>query len=334
MRIQAIKLMVALVVVAGISAASPIFTVLYDPTVNFSAADKATIQNAINFYSQNMTGNFTVSIVFGEQASGGGSSMWSVDSTTYNAYYNALVANSSGNATDTSAIASLGGGAQTNNPVTGSQDIQVTTTLASALGIGSQAANSFAACGGVVADACISLSQAALNASGVPLDGLGGIVQHETDEVLGTASNLPNGGGTVPTDPLAADLYRYSAPGVRSFALNSSTGVPCTGAPTAYLSVDGGATNLNFYNNCNNGGDYGDWIGVDGLQVQDAFGPDSQAASLLLSSPEVTLLDATGYNFRTTSAVVPEPSSVVFVLLGLVAITALGKRVCTGRPSL
>lgn len=66
---------------------------------------------------------------------------------------------------------------------------------------------------------------------------------------------------------------------VRSFSYNSSTDVPCTGSPTAYFSINGGATNLNQYNNCNNGEDYGDWIYIDGKQVQDAFGPDDQAAS-------------------------------------------------------
>ena len=120
---------------------------------------------------------------------------------------------------------------------------------------------------------------------------------------------------SLPTDPLAADLYRYSASGVRSFALNTSTAVPCTGSPTAYFSIDGGVTNLNSYNNCNNGGDYGDWIGVDGLQVQDAFGPDTQAASLNISSPEVKLLDAVGFNVGTSAT--PEPSTVTLLLMGL-----------------
>ena len=79
---------------------------------------------------------------------------------------------------------------------------------------------------------------------------------------LGTSSALPNGGGTVPGNPAAADLFRYGAPGVRSFALNTSTAEPCTGTPTAYFSVNGGITNLSNYNNCNNGGDYGDWGGA------------------------------------------------------------------------
>ncbi|MBV8731269.1 MAG: PEP-CTERM sorting domain-containing protein [Acidobacteriia bacterium] len=162
-------------------------------------------------------------------------------------------------------------------------------------------------------------------AGGTPQAALFGDVEHETDEVLGTSSALPNGGGTVPTDPKAADLFRYSAPGVRSFAINTSTAEPCTGTPTGYLSINGGITNLNPYNNCNNGGDYGDWIFDDGHQVQDAFGPDDVPSSLNLGSPEVTLLDAVGYNFKVSS--VPEPGSIGLVLIGLACLLpAIRKR--------
>jgi MYXO-CTERM domain-containing protein len=153
-----------------------------------------------------------------------------------------------------------------------------------------------------------------------------GTVEHEVDEVFGTPSALPGGGGTLPTDPSAADLFRYSAPGTRSFAFNSSTDVPCTGTPTAYFSINGGTTNLNNYNNCNNGGDYGDWIYTDGLQVQDAFGPDDVASSLNLGSPEVTLLDAVGYNFGSAATTTPEPSSFVLLLVGLAAVPVLRRR--------
>ena len=305
--------------------ASPTITALFDPGVNFSATDRAEIQSALNFYASNMTSTFSVTVAFGSQTGGGGSSQWFTQDSTYSNYYNALVAHSSGNVTDTTAIASLGG-AHANNPVTGSTDIQTTATLAAALGLGSQVSDTFASCGGLSANACITLSIGMLNPGGSPLAGLEGTVEHEFDEVLGTASALPNGGGALPTDPLAADLYRYGAPGVRSFALNSSTEVPCTGSPTAYLSINGGVTNLNNYNNCNQGGDYGDWIGVDGIQVQDAFGPDDQAASLTLNSPEVTLLDAVGYNFASNAVTtnVPEPASLALFGAGLAGLVVAG----------
>ncbi len=302
--------------------ASATFNVVFDPGAGFTAADMNAIQSAVDFYTSNLTSTFTVTIAFGSQAGGGGTSSWFTQSATYTNYYNALVAASSGDATDTSAIASLGvPGA--NNPVTGSGNIVLTSTLASLLGLGSQASSTFNDCGGLTANACITISSAALNTGGSPEAGVGSIVQHEVDEVLGTASNLPNGGGTVPTDPMPADLFRYSAINTRSFALNTSTAVPCTGSPTAYFSVDGGGSNVATYNNCNNGGDYGDWIGTDGLLVQDAFGPDTQAAALDLSSPEVTVLDAVGFDFQSA---VPEPSTFVLFLTGLAAVPLLRKR--------
>jgi hypothetical protein len=321
------------VVFAAIPAfANPVITAEYDPGAGFTAADMAVIQSALNFYENNVADNFSLTIAFGASPGGGGSSVWSTDTVNYSDYYSALVGHSSGNATDTSAIASLGGGPQINNPVTGSAEIDLTTTLAALLGLGSQSSSSFAGCGGLTANACIAIGTDVLfgGPGGTPNGGLGGVIQHETDEVLGTASALPNGGGSVPTNPLAADLYRYSAPGTRGFALNTSTDVPCTGSPTAYLSVNGGTTNLNDYNNCNNGGDYGDWIGTDGLQVQDAFGPDDVAASLSPTSPEMTLLDAVGYNLTTTTAV-PEPSTGL-LMLGFLAMLPVAKIGLRRRP--
>lgn len=325
---RAAKLAAALALGAGLSAADPTFTILYDPTVNFSAADKAQIQDAINFYTSTITSTFNVTLAFGGQAGGGASTSSFSDTVAYSDYYSALVANSSGNGTDTTAIASLGG-PNVNNPVTNSSNITLRPTLEAALGIGSQVSGSFAQCDDLTANACIQVGTNVLNAAGAPMGSLMGTVEHEVDEVLGTSSELPGGGGTLPADPSTADLFRYSAPGTRSFAFNSSTNEPCTGSPTAYFSINGGVTNLNPYNNCNNGGDYGDWIFDDGLQVQDAFGPDDVASALTLSSPEVTLLDAVGYNFGT--AAVPEPASLVLLLTGLAAIPVLRRRLA-GKP--
>ena len=321
---KAARLAVALALGAGIAAASPTFTVLYDAGANISAADKTIIQNAVNFYTSNMTGSWSVSIVFGSQVAGGATSEKLVyGGLSYNSYYNDLGSNSSGDATDLAAIASLGGGPHTSNPVNGTTSIAMTTTLASALGLAAQQGTTWADCGGVSADACITLSTALLNASGSPDVELNADVQHEIDEVLGTSSALPNGGGTLATNPDVADLFRYSAPGTRSYALNTSTSNPCTGA-AAYFSVDGGTTNLDSYNNCNNGGEYGDWFCDDGSQVQCYAGPGGVPASLTLSSSEVKLLDAVGFNFA--SAAVPEPSSVVLLMAGLGALAVPWRR--------
>jgi hypothetical protein len=57
------------------------------------------------------------------------------------------------------------------------------------------------------------------------------------------------------TDASPADLFRYSAPGTRSFLGNSNT---CSGY-SAYFSINSGNTD---YNNCPFGGDYGDWVSI------------------------------------------------------------------------
>ncbi len=322
------KALCALAILGSAAAvsATPLINVVYDPTVGFSSADMAAIQSAVDFYTANMSSNFSLTVAIGGQSAGGASSQWYYGSYSYATYYNALVANSSGNATDTAAIASLGG-PSANNPVTGSTTINMTATLASTLGLGSQYSSAFSSCGNLNANACITLNTTLLNTSGTPGAALEGIVQHEMDEVLGTASALPNGGGTVPTIPMVADLYRYSAPGVRSFALNTSTSVPCSGTPTAYFSVDGGNTSPTgaTYNNCNNGGDYGDWIGTSGQNVQDAYGSYSQTVTLNMNSPEVQVLDAVGYNFASITPT-PEPSTYVMLLTGLCAWPWMRKR--------
>ena len=322
---KAARMAAVLVLGAGIAAAGPIINILYDPTVNFSASDQTQIQDAINFFTANMTSDVSLTIAFGAQAGGGASTSSFSDTVNYSAYYNALLANSSGDATDIAAIASLGG-PSADNPVTGSTDISIRPTLAATLGLGSQVSDPFSGCGDLTANACIQVGTNVLNSTGAPMASLFGTVEHEVDEVFGTSSALPGGGGTLPADPSAADLFRYSAPGTRSFAFNLSSDVPCTGSPTAYFSINGGVTNLNQYNNCNNGGDYGDWIYTDGLQVQDAFGPDDVASSLALNSPEVALLDAVGYNFSPASSAAPEPSSMVLLLTGLGVIPVLRRR--------
>ena len=64
----------------------------------------------------------------------------------------------------------------------------------------------------------------------------------------------------------------------------------------SFFSIDGGTTDLNEFNNCNNGGDYGDWITHTPSQVQDAFINGSSSPSLSVTSPEVRALDVIGYN--------------------------------------
>src|SRR5208282_328809 len=95
------------------------------------------------------------------------------------------------------------------------------------------------------------------------------VAMHEIDESLGiggTGSFLGSGFSGVGD----LDLFRYSAPGVRSYVTTQ------TSSPLAYFSIDGGNTVLSYFNQTS-GADYGDWLSNPipngfGPQVQDAFG--------------------------------------------------------------
>ena len=293
--------------------ANPSITALFDPAANggagFSAADMATIENALSFYATNITSTVSVTVDFTTQTAGGASTVQGYyNGLSYSDYYSALASNASltGNAVQVSAVGSLPN--TTNNPVTGSSGVTMSTTLASLFGLASQSNDPQANCGVLSGAACIEIG---LDELGQP--SLLGTVQHEFDEVLGTSSALSIGNQT-PTDPTAADLFRYASPDVRSFAANSDTSEPC-GGPTAYFSVNGGITNINSYNNCNNGGDYGDWASGAIPQVQDAFGDPSDFTSLSLASPEIALLEAVGYDFVSPTST-PEPATIGLLLVG------------------
>ena len=107
------------------------------------------------------------------------------------------------------------------------------------------------------------------------------VAQHELEEVLGRISGLNS---TTPPFATALDLYRYSATGQHSFSYNSA----------AYLSTNGGATDLGNYNNTG-GGDRGDWLTTSTTDdVQDAYAYPGQVATL--SSADFTALDVIGWN--------------------------------------
>jgi hypothetical protein len=256
---------------------------------SIDAATQTVINNAIAFYQNTFTNNITVNIEFHNMNTGLGQSVFFVFSLSYPSYRTALAANAT-SADDATALANTPSGST--NPVTGSSNIVVKSPNGRALGFNTPE-QSFnfggSPCPTFTGSGCIGLNVTLANSHG----DLMAVVEHEINEVLGLGSGLQ--GTTIPADPWTEDLFRWASPGVRSFAANTSTTNPCTSTPSSFFTIDGGTTNLNQFNNCNNGGDYGDWITHTPSQVQDAFTNFSGSPSLNVTSPEVRALDVIGY---------------------------------------
>jgi hypothetical protein len=228
-------------------------------------------------------------------SSGLGQSITFIFGVPYSAYCTALAANAT-SPDDITAIANTPCGSS--NPINSNANIGVKSPNGRALGIntpeepfgGSCPTSSFTGSG------CIGLNVTLANSLGTGI--LFAVVEHEIDEVLGLGSALQ--GATTPTGtvPFTEDLFRWASAGTRSFATNASTTTPCAGGtPAAFFSIDGGTTDLDTFNNCNNGGDYGDWIThTPSSQVQDAFiNASPPSPSLSITSPEVRALDVIGF---------------------------------------
>jgi hypothetical protein len=272
-----------------------------DPNAAFI---QATINQAINFYQTNISTPVTVNITFQEMGSGLGQSSTFFSTITYNQYLAALQAHSSGDAVDTSALASLPAGPP--NPVNGNTSINVTTANLRALGFNAVVAN----------DSTISLNTSIMNYSGKAFNAgfydMLATVEHEMNEALGLGSNLDTGSTSGAIRP--EDLFRYSAPGTRSYSTNSGA--------TAYFSVNGGTTNLAGFNQTGppGGSDYGDWDSSS-LRVQNAFGTPGSSPSF---GVEQAALDAIGYNFNAVTT--PEPSTFSFLMMGGLGFIAFRRR--------
>lgn len=150
--------------------------------------------------------------------------------------------------------------------------MQMTGALFDAIGGTTEGNNLISLNGGFAGTVALNLTQMNIsrtNYNNSEYD-LVSTVAHEVDEVLGiggAGSRLNAGGADV--GPL--DLYRYSAPGVRSYSTSANV--------SSYFSIDGGKTDLVHFNQ-DSSGDFGDWgdgstpaqaQGNTPPQVQDAF---------------------------------------------------------------
>jgi hypothetical protein len=279
--------------------------------------------------------NARIFIQFG--ATGVGSSEFNLLSVPYSAYYGALSTLST-----SSAVQSL----TSVDPITGfgntDTTVDVTAALGSALGLAG------ASLAGIIADASsptgfsscdlsgpgpcyngyITMAAGASffyyptssadNGNGSQVD-FYNVVQHETDEILGTVSCIGTNGANAAfdqcghSDAAPADLFRFASQNTPSFLTTANGSL-------AYFSTDRGATNLSTYINTPGVGDFGDWVFNGTVKVQDGEVSPGYADLITDGGSEISVLNAVGFNL------VPEPGTWGLVGASLVAIALFLKK--------
>ncbi|HEY3897722.1 MAG TPA: NF038122 family metalloprotease, partial [Chthoniobacter sp.] len=241
---------------------------------------------------------------------------------SYTQYLSDLQANPLKSATQIQAISTM--------PSTGNAfsaafngDTTMTLTAANLAAIGeTQLANQVVQGNGGI-NGTVYLNTSIMNASRTGLtsqdDGnydLQSAAQHEMDEVLGIggyASTLDGGSG-IPDTVGSLDLFRYTSTTINNVTTYQRSFTNSTSNSNVYFSIDGGKTNLVYFNQNKNGqGDFADWGNGSGEnevntppQVQDAFGGAYEAPSTSdptgsppppnLGANELTAFQVIGYN--------------------------------------
>ena len=269
-----------------------------------------------NLYSSTFSNaNVSIYIQFGQ--TGLGESLTSIQTASYASFQAALVASAS-SANDFAAIA---GSVPQTNPF-GTDSVQTTNANLRALGFGvafglTTSGNSCNLGNANCYDGVITISNSFL-ASGDLYFRTGtiawnqydfySVVEHETDEVLGTSSCAIAGCGFGRNVSFApADFFRYSSSGVRTMTAGTNDSCSSSDTTNACFSLDG-ATMLLQYNNLDNSEDPGDWApNCSAPRVQNSEacpGTDPD-----ISPTEILVLDVVGFNVGPMAATLTSPAN-------------------------
>jgi hypothetical protein len=301
-----------------------------DPSVAAATCNYLNTTVAGYYNSTFTNANANIYITYGTTSLGASDQYLNL--VTYDQYVAALTSNTNKSAVQTSALSALGTYDAT--PY-GSGDVEVTTALGTTLGFsGTTGINVSGGACTPGSTGCYNVIITVTNDPDTPLyyDNLGGtepddaydfyaVVQHETDEALGTSSCIDTqtdplsdecdfaGGSGVPS---AVDLFRYSSPG--ELVLDSSLSI----TPGAYFSYNGGtdygayglAGDPKIYNTLDNLDDYADFISSSpdcgtNEAIQDAEGCPGEDAGLTIlndGGAEITILNAVGYDVSGAGA--------------------------------
>jgi hypothetical protein len=279
-----------------------------------TAVTEAQIQAATNAVATLYSNSATINILFGADSSlmNGAESETVPYLSSYTNYTNLLGANSALNPANTTlatAVANLPNGNGANG-----RPIVVTPAQLQALGVnvtGNIDSNGNVAIGTGIFDGIINIGTAASISA----------VIHELDEVLGGGGQGSYLGAASQSFCSAnfhtscygsLDLYRYSAPGVGSFSTDPNA--------TAYLSVDGGVTNLANFNQ-SGVGDSGDFTTSPCL-IQ-SWEVCSNPDTFIRGSVEDLMLQSIGYD---PAVATPLPAALPLFATGLGGLGLLGRR--------
>jgi len=284
-----------------------------DPNIDATMSGLCnTLNTATAALYNNSFSNINANIYIKFGSTGLGQSYYYLNLVSLSTYVSAASAHASGSAVQTAAAAALKTYAA---PVYGSGMVSISSGLGQSLGIpslaGTTSSQSFCT---LPASGCYVGIITITDSPKTPLFYRTGAiphnafdffttVEHETDEVLGTASCIDTTGATLTNAcgtgvPAAVDLFRYSAPGKLVTTSSLST------APGAYFSYDGGTSDVVpnlFYNTLPNGTDYADFASTCPAAVyyvQNATNCSGTGAGLDITNdggPEISILNALGY---------------------------------------